>query len=222
MNAIPFTIHPDAFIHDCLTTVTHFIPGATAAFYLVDNQLTPEHHLLSGIDPQTHQDYLASFMPIDPLHPRRFNHLPVTLARLEESSHTTDFYRRFMQPNGISDMVEVYVRQRKRIVAGLSLMRDRAFTLAERLKLRASLPLLSLATEELIPCEQQCRLTPKERQIVEMVREGSCNKRIALRLDISLSTVKTHLRNIFAKTNANSRTELLSCLGMACDRDYLM
>ncbi|PRD16560.1 helix-turn-helix transcriptional regulator [Pantoea coffeiphila] len=222
MNSIPFTIHPDAFIHDCLTSLTHLIPGISAAFYLVDSHLTPTQHLLSGIDPQTHQDYLQSFLPIDPLHPRRFNHLPIVLAALGESGRTTDFYRRFMQPNGIHDMVEVYIRQRKRIVAGLSLMRDRTFTLAERLKLRASLPLLELATEELIPCDPQCRLTPKEQQIVEMVREGSCNKRIALRLDISLSTVKTHLRNIFAKTNANSRTELLSCLGMACDRDYLM
>lgn len=221
MNTLPCVINPDAFIHDCLTTITRLIPGATAAFYLVDSQLNPEHHLLLGINPQMHQDYLQLYMPIDPLHPRRFNHLPIALAALEASARTSDFYSRFMQPNGMSDMVEVYIRQRKRIVAGLSLMRDRTFALAERLKLRASLPLLELATEELIPCNKQCRLTPKEQQIVEMVREGSCNKRIALRLDISLSTVKTHLRNIFAKTSASSRTELLSCLGVVCERDYL-
>lgn len=43
-----------------------------------------------------------------------------------------------------------------------------------------------------------------------MVREGASNKLIARRLDISLSTVKTHLRNIFAKTEVVNRTELVS------------
>ncbi|PMC22315.1 helix-turn-helix transcriptional regulator [Klebsiella aerogenes] len=54
------------------------------------------------------------------------------------------------------------------------------------------------------------RLTAKEREIVGMVREGASNKLIARQLDISLSTVKTHLRNIFAKTEVVNRTELVS------------
>ena len=53
-------------------------------------------------------------------------------------------------------------------------------------------------------------LTAKEREIVGMVREGASNKLIARQLDISLSTVKTHLRNIFAKTEVVNRTELVS------------
>ncbi|TWY26312.1 helix-turn-helix transcriptional regulator, partial [Serratia marcescens] len=36
------------------------------------------------------------------------------------------------------------------------------------------------------------------------------NKRIALKLGISLSTVKTHMRNIFAKTDVVNRTELVA------------
>ncbi|MDI8746193.1 helix-turn-helix transcriptional regulator, partial [Salmonella enterica subsp. enterica serovar Montevideo] len=40
-------------------------------------------------------------------------------------------------------------------------------------------------------------LTAKEREIVGMVCEGASNKLIARQLNISLSTVKTHLRNIF-------------------------
>ncbi|WP_411752759.1 response regulator transcription factor, partial [Serratia sp. (in: enterobacteria)] len=47
-------------------------------------------------------------------------------------------------------------------------------------------------------------------EIVNMVREGASNKRIALKLGISLSTVKTHMRNIFAKTAVVNRTELVS------------
>ncbi|EBY0478839.1 DNA-binding response regulator, partial [Salmonella enterica subsp. enterica serovar Kentucky] len=53
-------------------------------------------------------------------------------------------------------------------------------------------------------------LTAKEREIVGMVCEGASNKLIARQLNISLSTVKTHLRNIFAKTEVINRTELVS------------
>jgi FixJ family two-component response regulator len=42
-------------------------------------------------------------------------------------------------------------------------------------------------------------LTAKEREIVGMVREGASNKLIARQLDISLSTVKTHLTQYFCQ-----------------------
>jgi len=217
MHIMPPDIKPDAFIHDCLCSITRLIPATSVAYYLVDSHLMPRQYVLSGITPALHQNYLQHFQALDPLHPRRFNHQQISVAVLDASIYVTPYYRQFMLPNAMGDMVELYVRQRKRIVAGVSLMRDRLFTLAERLRLRAALPLIELATEELIPGEQRCRLTPKEQQIVGMIREGCCNKRIAIKLDISLSTVKTHLRNIFAKTNASSRTELIAGLSLTCD-----
>ena len=101
------------------------------------------------------------------------------------------------------------MRKNRKIVAGLSLMRDKVYSLQERMRLRAMLSLVEVATDELMPHSAAQRLTPKEQIIVDMIREGACNKRIASQLDISLSTVKTHLRNIFSKTHASNRTELL-------------
>ena len=53
-------------------------------------------------------------------------------------------------------------------------------------------------------------LTHKEREILDLVKEGASNKIIARELNISLSTVKTHLRHIFSKTEVVNRTELVS------------
>ncbi|WP_090156410.1 response regulator transcription factor [Dyadobacter soli] len=53
-------------------------------------------------------------------------------------------------------------------------------------------------------------LTPRETQIVEAIEEGLTNKEVAIRMDISLETVKYHIKNIYEKLQVNSRHALIS------------
>jgi len=53
-------------------------------------------------------------------------------------------------------------------------------------------------------------LTPREAQIVAAIEEGLTNKEVAIRLDISLETVKYHIKNIYEKLQVNSRHALIS------------
>jgi DNA-binding CsgD family transcriptional regulator len=50
-------------------------------------------------------------------------------------------------------------------------------------------------------------LSPREREVLELVGQGLSNEDIARALFISKSTVKVHVRHIFKKTGARSRTE---------------
>jgi two-component system nitrate/nitrite response regulator NarL len=53
-------------------------------------------------------------------------------------------------------------------------------------------------------------LSPREKEIVRLVARGLPNKAIAKVLDISLWTVATHVRRVFAKVGVSSRAEMIA------------
>ena len=57
---------------------------------------------------------------------------------------------------------------------------------------------------------QQYKISPREQDVVDLVLEGRSNQDIGDALYISLSTVKTHLRNIYQKAEVKSRYELIA------------
>ncbi len=65
-----------------------------------------------------------------------------------------------------------------------------------------------LNVENPIKLEEKPRsFTPREHAIVEALRQGKSNKRIAHELSLSESTVKVHIHNVMRKLNAKNRTE---------------
>ncbi|PHM47065.1 helix-turn-helix transcriptional regulator [Xenorhabdus miraniensis] len=211
MNIPPFSHHQQTLINCCLNTIAHIIPVSAAVYYLVDEQGEPEHHILYGITPRIHQTYLEHFSQLDPLRPNNFRNDEQRLICMNDNMKESDqlFYHDFMRPNSLTDMAEIFIRHRSKIIAGISVLRDDPFQHQEVMRLNAILPVAELMTFDILP-GPQITFTPKEQEIIHFVKEGASNKRIALLLGVSLSTVKTHLRNIFTKANVTNRTELVS------------
>ncbi|EHA7152641.1 LuxR family transcriptional regulator, partial [Salmonella enterica] len=208
------TGHNDGITLHCLQSIAQLIPLSSAVFYRVNAYLKPEAYVLHNISNSTHQQYLEHFQPLDPLSPSRFGQQVITVATMTPGicARHRHYYHEFMLPNHVCDMIEIFIRRGHRIIAGISLMRDIPFSSEERLRAQAVQPLLGLAIHDSLQEDNNLAsiLTAKEREIVGMVCEGASNKLIARQLNISLSTVKTHLRNIFAKTEVINRTELVS------------
>ena len=53
------------------------------------------------------------------------------------------------------------------------------------------------------------RLTPREREIVQLISEGLTSKEVAARLDVSVRTVDAHRANVMSKLGLRSVSELV-------------
>ena len=52
------------------------------------------------------------------------------------------------------------------------------------------------------------QLTPRQREVIELISEGMSNKKIAAELHISVHTVKSHIRHIMKKLDLNTRLQI--------------
>jgi DNA-binding NarL/FixJ family response regulator len=57
------------------------------------------------------------------------------------------------------------------------------------------------------PTEEQIQLTPREREVLELLAAGASNKVIARRLGVSVHTAKFHVASLFRKLGASGRLE---------------
>ncbi|HET6229845.1 MAG TPA: response regulator transcription factor [Longimicrobiaceae bacterium] len=52
------------------------------------------------------------------------------------------------------------------------------------------------------------RLTPREREVIDLISEGLSNKEIAARLGVASHTVKSHVRNVMEKLALHTRLQI--------------
>jgi DNA-binding CsgD family transcriptional regulator len=205
----------------CLHAFTQLVPASRAAFYCVDRQLQAHDFSLHGMSGEMHRDYLDNYRQFDPLQPRNYVSsdlavVPLGLAMARQPIRDSHRYRHFLQRYDVVDVVEVFAHWGSRPQAAISLLRTAeqgVFTSEQLTQLAALQALLQLAVANLPPQDDSfSSLTPKERQIALLLRQGVSNKELARELDVGLPTVKTHLINLFRKTGVSNRTELVSSL----------
>lgn len=113
------------------------------------------------------------------------------------------FYRQVMAPYGIDHAVKVSFASPPTIRRAVIVVRtDRDFT-------DRDCDLLALAPHleaEYRRARSAGLLTPREREVLSLVRQGLTNRQIARRLGITPGTVRSHLEHAFAKLGVGTRT----------------
>jgi DNA-binding CsgD family transcriptional regulator len=64
-------------------------------------------------------------------------------------------------------------------------------------------------SQKKVPSNSYQSLTVQERKIFSLLKDGRSNKEISEECAISISTVKSHVNNIYAKLNISSRTDVM-------------
>lgn len=205
----------------CLQAFTQLVPVSQAAFYCVYRHLQACDFRLHGMSAEMHRDYLDNYRQFDPLQPRNclssgLAAVPLGFAMARQPRRDTHRYQDFLRRYGVVDVVEILAHRAGQPLAAISLLRTAeqgAFTSDQLARLNALQSLLQLAVANMQPDEDLLvGLTPKERQIALLLRQGASNKQLAQELDVGLPTIKTHLINLFRKTGVSSRTELVARL----------
>jgi DNA-binding NarL/FixJ family response regulator len=63
------------------------------------------------------------------------------------------------------------------------------------------------ATDLAVARQAKVHLSPREREVLQLLTEGHANREIAARLNVAHKTVKNHVSNILSKLDTSSRTQ---------------
>jgi len=85
---------------------------------------------------------------------------------------------------------------------GLKLTRKKEVVVFKEVMVSAAVP-FALNAERL----RELGVTPREREILELIANGMSNREIAAKLFVSENTVKTHSSRLFDKLSAKRRTQ---------------
>jgi DNA-binding CsgD family transcriptional regulator len=119
------------------------------------------------------------------------------------------WYAEVMRPSSIEHECKVMLPSRCHVVRGLFFIRrpgTRDFGERDRAVLNVLRPQLGAIRERWERRRRPDGLTPRETEVVHLLRAGLTNQEIAERLVISTGTVRTHLENVFAKLGVHTRT----------------
>jgi DNA-binding CsgD family transcriptional regulator len=129
----------------------------------------------------------------------------------------TWLYQEWFRSEGIEHEIGVHLSHPpdEIQVVFLSRLHGRDFDDRDHLILRLLRPHLDAALRRIaLPTP---RLTPRETEVLRLVRDGLTDRQIARRLAISEATVGKHLQHVYARTGAQSRVQALSLCGAALD-----
>jgi len=164
------------------------------------------------IDPKAMEDYESIWQFNDPItvqlrkrqKPTFVNEV-MPFADLKKTSYYNDFLKTY----GLYHGINIYFVRNGIDIGDLRIWRAKdADMFGEREK--RILNLLEPYFTQALPLDlsTQYGLTPREQEVVHLVSKGLSDKEVANLLDISFTTLRTHLNNSMRKIGCNNRTEM--------------
>jgi len=180
-----------------------------------------------NMDPANIKQYETYFQfndPITPLMKRYEVAVRATDVLKHDALRKTEFFNDFLSKDGLYWGVNLYAWHQGHNLGDMRIWRDRRrenFSEDDLRMLDMIQPAFTSAlararnhsgmrkTTPSSPPSLIIKLSPREQETAQLVAQGLSDKEIARRLNISATTVRTHLEHAFKKTGAHNRTGLV-------------
>lgn len=223
-----------------LNLIRMLIPYTAGYLVLLDEDqhIIREKSYFTGFSQRAQEAYVDKYFAQDYLHylfgfTKETTVFQDTKILSEEIRKRTDFYTRFLKPVGLIYGAGVLFIRGERITGIFNLFRDeemgdfggRDTEILEVLRKHLENMIWHVTQSsraevsvrrDLANFAHAHQLTAREADVLGLINRGYSNQEIADALVISLSTVKKHIYNIFSKTGAGSRSQLISLFLGTC------
>jgi len=174
---------------------------------------TSRHGVSWNIDDKAMREHASTWQYIDPITPLlRAKQRPTLVDEVMPARelYKTPFYQHFLKPCGMHHGVNVYFIREGEDVGDLRIWRAKGAPPFGQREL-ALLQLLEPWFARALPKDDASpALTAREQEVVNLVSKGLGDKEVARLLNISFTTVRTHLNHALKKLDCANRTELAS------------
>lgn len=210
--------HSDAIRKSIINEISQLLHAEfVASFVWNKTKKISTRGLSLNINPVLMRAYEEKMHAVDLVTPvmRKYRHATIvddvfSRQALEMSEH----YNEFLLPCGMHHGINVYFLSDREDVGDLRIWRGNSeppFSRRDVLLLDALTPHF----ESALTCHAPKRstLTTRETDVVNYIKKGFSDKKIAKELNISFTTVRSHLNNAMKKMNCSNRTELAITFG---------
>lgn len=176
---------------------------------------TSRHGVSWNIDEQAMREHASTWQYIDPITPLlRAKQRPTLVDEVMAASELkkTAFYNEFLKPCGMHHGVNVYFLRDGEDIGDLRIWRAKGAPPFGQLEITLLHLLEPWFVRALPKNDETTQLTPREQEVVTLVCKGMEDKEVARLLNISFTTVRTHLNHALKKLDCANRTELASRL----------
>ncbi|MDQ9035752.1 helix-turn-helix transcriptional regulator [Acinetobacter seifertii] len=168
--------------------------------------------VICKIDPKAMKDYECVWQFDDPITAQlRKRQKPTFVTEVMPLADLkkTPYYNEFLRAYGLYHGINIYFVRNGMDIGDLRIWHEKdADMFGEREK--RILSLLEPYFTQALPTSlsSQYGLTSREQEVVRLVSKGLSDKDVANLLDISFTTLRTHLNNSMRKIGCNNRTEM--------------
>ena len=201
--------------HAILDDITTLLRAEYACSYVWDNEQKKfDKSYNKNISEQSSSNYKSWYQYHDPI---TFKMRERGCAIASEiipyrKFYQTDYYQDVMKNEGMRYGINLYLFDRGRDIGDLRIWRGASGNDFEQRDKKILLLLQPYLTRSILRYEQANistgSLTQREKEVAQLVSKGLTDREIARYLDISFSTVRTHLNKSLDKLNCANRAEL--------------